>query len=93
MAITVRYGSPIKITGTTNTNDLVLSDQVYVKFVYWYAPTTAGHLCAIKNSKGEEIAMLRCDDDNRSEILPVCQLCNGIYCDDLDSGEVYIYIR
>ena len=93
MAVTVVAGSPIQITGTTNTNDKITDDLVYVKFIYWYAPTTAGHLCSIKDKVGKVVGKFKCEVDNRSDILPVCQLSQGLYCDDLDSGEVYIYIR
>lgn len=93
MAITATAGSPITVTGTTNTNDKITDDLVFVKFIYWYAPTTAGHLASIKDKNGKLVGKFKCEVANRSDILPILQLCQGLYCDDLDSGEIYIYIR
>lgn len=99
MAITVvnTSGSPIVVTGTTNTNDEVYTPSagagVKILWVYWYLPTTAGHLCALKTKDGKPILQMRCENANESQFFPLWQTWGNIYCDDMDSGTLYIYIR
>jgi len=93
MAITAVANNPIVVTGTTNTNDLVFANPVFIKFVYWYNPTTEGHLLSLKDENGRVIVPGRCESNNKSQWFPIFTHHTNIYCDDLDSGAVYIYIR
>ena len=63
-----------------------------MRYVYWYNPTTAGHLLSLIDSKGDDIVVARCESDGESQWLPVYTKFNDIYCDDMDSGTLYIYI-
>ena len=71
----VTTGNPYKITGTTNTNDKVTDNpNTYIKFIYWYNPTTVGHLLSVKDQEGNEIVPLylaqnwiRSQDDHREQ--------------------------
>lgn len=93
MALTiVRVGTPIKVTGTTAADQEILNRPAYIKFVYWYNPTTAGDLFVLKNQDGQEILAGRCETDGESQWLPVYTRFNGIRSDDVDSGTLYIYI-
>ncbi len=93
MAITSdKEGNPIVVTGTTNTDDEVLDRPVFIKFVYWYNPTTAGHLVSLKDGNGKAIVPLYCDTENQSQWVPIFTRFDAIRCDDMDSGAIYIYI-
>lgn len=92
MALTVdKTRTPIKVTGTTSANQEVFPDLVYIKYLYWYAPTTIGHLCSLKDKAGADIAILACETANGSLLFPLYTQFHGIYCDDMDSGTLYIY--
>ena len=93
MSLTVTKGVPIVVTGTTSANQAICDDVVYVKFVYWFNPTTAGHLLTLKQKGGEVILPLRCESDGVSQTFPLESKFSSIYCDDMDSGQLYIYIR
>ncbi len=93
MALTVdNDGSPIVCTGDTATDQEILDRAAYIKFVYWYKPTTVGHLLSLKNRDGIIIVPAYCDVADRGQWLPVFTQYNSIHCDDMDSGTLYIYI-
>lgn len=96
MAVTVVNSvNPIVVSGTTNTNDEVLSHGagIFIKFVYWYLPTTTGHKASLQTKDGRVITKLYCEADNRSLYGLVWTKFENIYCNDLDSGTLYIYIK
>lgn len=94
MALTVvNTINPIKVTGDTAADTVILARRAFIKFIKWYKPTTVGHLCHITDSEGVTIAKLYCDTANVTQIDPLFISVNGINCDDLDSGELYLYIR
>jgi len=87
-------GNPIRITGTTDVDSEVWdSDQtlMHIKHIYWFNPTTAGHLCTLKDRDGKFIAELRAEGNNQSERLDIGAAFNSVYLTDLDSGTLYIY--
>ena len=93
MALTVvDTGTPIKVTGTTAADQVILDALAYIKFVYWYNPTTAGDLFILKDNSGQEILVGQCETDGESQWMPVYTMYNGIRSDDVDSGTLYIYI-
>ena len=58
MPITVdKLGSPIIVTGTTDTDSEVVprEEKAYVKSIYWYGPTSGGHLLVLTDGEGREI--------------------------------------
>lgn len=85
--------NPIKVTGTTASSTAILTKGAFVKFIKWYKPTTVGHLCNITDGDGNTIVKMYCDTANTSMTEPVFLWVDHIYCDDMDSGELYIYIR
>lgn len=92
MALTkVTTGTPIKVTGTTASSVSIIESQINLKFVWWYNPTTAGDLLTVTDSNGKEMAQLRCEENGKSEFLPVFVNCTGVYVSDMDSGTLYIY--
>jgi len=94
MALTVsKEGNPIKVTGTTSSAEAIITKKSYVKFIYWLKPSTEGHLLTLKNKDGGEIAALRCETDDESQVFPIVSQVPDLYCDDMDSGTLYIYIK
>ena len=97
MAVSASLGNPIIVTGTTTTNDTIIhkgiGGAVFVKFVYWYNPTTIGHLISLKDDNGRVILPLRCEVADESQWAPIWSSFQNIYCDDMDSGTLYIYTR
>ena len=94
MAVTVdNNGTPVIITGTTNTDDEVMGENiiVFIKFIRWYNATTSGDLCNITDGNGRNIITMRADKDNHTQIWPIYTQFHGIRCDDLDSGTVQIF--
>jgi len=83
----------IKVTGTTATSTEVFGDHTFVKHVYWYNPTTVGHLISMKDKNGKEIILLRCETANTSQVWPIISVCDQIHIDDMDSGALFIYTR
>ena len=85
--------NPIVIESAIVASTQVTNDLIYIKSVYWYRPTTAGHLASLKNRNGDVIIPLRCEADNISQWFDISLSVDGIYCDDLDSGTLYVYCR
>jgi len=98
MALTIVGGFPLKITGTTAVAQTVISNELlqaasngFISHVYWYKPTTAGHLLSILTSTGKEICKCVCEAENQSIIIPILDRFYDIVIDDMDSGEVQIF--
>ena len=93
MAITaVNYLNPIKVTGTCSSAEKVTDKAAYIKFIQWYKPTTAAHLLSVVDKDGQQIVKGYCENANETQWLPIFTRFDSIYIDDMDSGEVYIYI-
>jgi len=90
--------NPIKITGTTATDTAILVNAsgdprlVHIKFVRWYSPDTAGDKCHITNGMGQTIIKMEAEADDDTQMWPIYCTYDGIRCDDMDSGELYIHI-
>ncbi len=97
MALTADInGNPIKVTGTTDTADTIHAPTgipIYVKYIRWYNITTTGDLCHIYDETGRTIIKMIAESDGSSQQWEIMSGFAGLYCDDLDSGELYIYIR
>jgi len=94
MPLTVdRTIQPIKVTGATDADTEITSDDTFIHFIRWYNPTTAGDLCHITDGNGNTIIKMRADVDNDTQTWPIYNAYKGIRCDDMDSGELYIHIR
>jgi len=96
MSITVdSEGSPIKVTGTTESDEEILASnqKAYIKFIYWYKPTTTGHLVTLTDGQGKEIITMRAEADNGSQQWDIDTQYYGIRTSDMDSGTLYIYVR
>ena len=94
MALTVdSLGNPIKVTGTTATIQYIIpkGQIIFVKFVRWYNPATAGDVFVLLSGDGREVVKGYCDSANVSQTIPVFSQLDGIKSNDVDSGELYIY--
>jgi hypothetical protein len=90
-----KNGSPIKVTGTTDTDSEILSDtdKAYIKSVYWFKPTTAGDLLTLTDGEGKNIIEMRAEANNGSQQWDIELQFYGIRTPDMDSGTLYIYVR
>lgn len=94
MALTVdNTRNPIKVTGTTAITHEITDKLAFVKFIYWYNPTSIGDLCVVQDKEGNEIIAMRCETANESQMWPVWSVWHGLQSDNMDSGTLYIYIR
>jgi len=84
--------NPIKCTGTASADEEILANPVFIRFIYWYNPTTAGHLLSLVDDTGNDIVVGRCETDGESQWLPVYTRFDAIHCDKMESGTLYIYI-
>ena len=88
-------GRTIQITGTTAASEKVTDDHCYISKIVWYNATSAADKLNITDKDGNDIFPFVAAGSNRmvSYDFMVCpHPIDGIYIDDLDSGEVYIYI-
>ena len=91
MAITVvQTGSIIKVTGTTAAAATVFTGMKKVKFIYWEAPTTAGQKANVTDKNGQNAFGMTCEADGYPQQWNLFVTFDGMICDDLDSGTLYI---
>ena len=85
----------IKVTGTTAADQEIVAggNPVGLKLVYWYNPTSEGDLCNLVDSNGVEILPMRAEKDGDTQMWPIFKYVDGIHCDDMDSGTLYLYLR
>ena len=86
-------GNPIVVTGTCSSSEVIATGQIYVKWIYWYQPSTAAHLLTIVDAHGKSIVPAYCENANESQWLPIYKTCDDIYCTKIESGSLYIYIK
>ena len=87
--------NPIKVTGDTAADTEILAEGklAHVKYIRWYKPTTAGHLCHVTDASRQTIIKMNAEAANDTQMWPIYTTYEGLRCDDLDSGELYIHIR
>lgn len=102
MALTIDESiNPIKVTGTVATGQAVTTYRGRVQMIVWTGATTDGHLLSVTNKEGTDIWKATMATSNLTENIvadfsgfPGNGLnVNGISIDDMDSGEVLIYIE
>jgi len=97
MATTTSLGNPIIVTGTAVSSEKIIDNglggAVYIKFIKWHNPTTAGQLCTLTDDNGRIIADFKCEVDEESQWAPIWSYFPSIYVSDMDSGTLYIYTR
>jgi hypothetical protein len=86
-------GGAIKVTGTATSSEKITDALIDISSIYWLQPTTAGHLCNLIGKNSQPIISMRCESDNISQQWDINIVVDGIYCDDMDSGTLYIYRR
>ena len=93
LTVVENSGGAIKVTGTTTGNQKITDTLIDIFSVYWYQPATAGHLCNLIGPNSEPIITMRCESDNISQQWVIGMVVPGIYCDDMDSGTLFIMRR
>ena len=86
-------GGAIKVTGTTDAKAKITDGLIDIISVYWYNPTNDGQLCNLTGKNDEPIITMRCEADGISQQWPIGMVIQGIYCDDMDSGTLFIMRR
>ena len=89
----VVLGNPIVVTEAIAASTPIATggSGIWINFIKWHKPTTIGHLLSLLDSKGKVIAVAECEVANKSQYLPIFAHYPDIYCDDMDSGALYIY--
>ena len=99
MAITADVaGNPFKVTGTTSASEKVTDSEVIIQAILWHAATTNAHLCSVIDKAGNQLwkgkmATTKLNEDIFVSFPLGLYSHDGIYVDDMDSGELYIYIK
>lgn len=97
MALTVAQDHPIYVTGTTiTTNAAITTKTIKITGLYWYVPTTIGHTCVLRDGNLKEIFAFNCVVANQPLYFPFPEpltATNGLYCYNMDSGTLYVYVR
>lgn len=87
---------PIYISGDTiDTLTAITNTPCVIVEIYWYGPTTLGHLMAIKNAAGDMLWPMKCAEIDQGMHSGKIRLPapTGFSMDDLDSGSVLIIIE
>lgn len=95
MALTIdKVANPYIVTGTTATDTEIVPSGtiVRIKFIYWFNPATVADLLALQDGQGRNIMECYCDTANQSQAWPVWVSYNGLRCNDMDSGKLYLFI-
>ena len=85
--------NPIKVTGITSSKATILAQGVTIRHLIWYKPTTVGHLLSLVDDDDNPIWKSYADAANKSQkFMNLNMQFDEIYCDDMDSGELYVYL-
>lgn len=98
MAITADVtGNPFKVTGTTTAANKVTDSIVMIQGFLWTGATTNGHLVSVTNKAGKQLWKGQMATTALTEpvqiTFPLGLPANGVYVNDMDSGELYIYVK
>ena len=91
-------GNPFVITGTTAIFTKITDSSVMVQAILWTGATTDGHLVSICDKAGRllwkgKMATSKLGEDIPGDFPLGLYSSNGIYINDMDSGELFIYIK
>lgn len=91
-------GNPFKITGTTDVAEKILDTEVMIQGILWTGATTDGHLCSLTDKAGRQLwkgkmATTKLGEDIYEWFPRGLYSSDGIYVNDIDSGELYIYVK
>ena len=92
--------NPYKITGgAVSSSTKITNEIVTVQAIVWYNVTTAGHLLHVLDKAGNTLYKCSADAPGTNGVLtysvtfPLGLTASGLYCSDMDSGELYIYVK
>ena len=86
---------PIRISGDTIAASTRITDDIVVMTqIYWYSPDAVNDLAALQDKDGNELFPMHAVVASQGLLFgPIRIPANGIYMDNLDSGEIYIYLE
>lgn len=95
MAVSINMRSEVIIvTGTTGVDTIITDEKILVQAIYWFNPTTVGHLVNLTDKHGNTLFPMRCEVENGSQMWQTAmQTVDGLHYDDMDSGTLYIYFE
>ena len=72
----------------------ITDDRVVITQIYWYSPDAVNALAAFQDKAGNALFAMHATVASQGLLFgPIRIPANGIYMDDLDSGEIYIYLE
>ena len=88
--------SPIVVTGTSTASSAITTAfyRMRINRLTWLTPADQEQKLALQDGNGKELYEFYCDNDKETlseSFDPPLLAINGIYCDDMDSGTLYIY--
>jgi hypothetical protein len=84
----------LRVTGTTSTPSSLFTDRRKINHIYWYRPTTAGHILSFLTNSDKDFLQFYAHSANYSQQIPLYgHDVTGLKIDDMDSGTVYIFYR
>lgn len=97
MAITAdKTTNVIKVTGTTNASQVIDANKIEIQAINWFGESISdGHLLALQNANGDEVFGYNAlaDDQGIFVTFPFGLRVDGLSCDDMDGGELHIYLK
>ena len=97
MALSITHKNPIVVTGTSAASAAIESSGTWlISKLYWLNPATQGDKLALQDGDGKELFEFYAQTVNSSQEVSFrtpLEARNGIYCDDMDSGTLYIFIK
>lgn len=90
MANAITGPSPWKVDTVPVT---ISTNKIYVEALYWFNPTTAGHLFSITDRNSKVIFEGRCEVNAQSQYFRVENWFDGMTIGTLSSGTLYIYFK
>lgn len=90
--------NPLKITGgAVSTSTKITDNDLEIQKIVWYGATTNGHLLSVTDKNGNQIYKATMATTKLTENIeadfPLGLYAHGVYCNDLDSGELYVYFK
>jgi len=89
---TTDHDGVITVTGTTATAQSIFTDRKKIQCIYWYRPTTAGHMLHLITNSDKDFVRFYCDNADCSQNLILNGFdVQGLKVDDMDSGTLKIF--
>ena len=93
-----KTGNPFKITGEATAATRVTDSPVMIQSILWTGADTDGHSVSVTDKAGNQLwkgqmVTSKLNEDIAGNLPLGLYSSDGIYINDMDSGELYIYIK